>query len=74
MPEKELNSNLRAIPSTFEDNVSDPVVSTMLETIKDAIGKIGIEIGNVERCLSGVEDCYTKTVELLSDAIKKGKQ
>ena len=34
--------------------------------IKDSIGKIGIGIGNVERCLEGVEDCYNTTVELLS--------
>lgn len=40
------------------------------ETIKDSIGRIGLEIGNVERCLEGVEDCYNRTVELLSNELK----
>ena len=39
---------------------------TSFETIKDSIGKIGIGIGNVERCLEGVEDFYNRTVEILS--------
>ena len=39
---------------------------TSLETIKDFIGEIGIGVGNVQRCLDGVEDCYSKTVEQLS--------
>ena len=47
--------------------------NTSLETIKDAVGRIGIGIGNVEKCLNGVEDCYNKTVEVLSDEIKKLK-
>ena len=42
---------------------------TSLETIKDFIGEIGIGISNVQRCLDGVEDCYSKTVEVLSEAI-----
>ena len=42
---------------------------TTLETIKDFIGKIGIGIGNVQHCLDGVEDCYSKTVELLTKEI-----
>ena len=42
---------------------------TSLETIKDFIGEIGIGIGNVQRCLDGVEDCYSKTVELLSKEV-----
>ena len=42
---------------------------TSLETIKDFIGEIGIGIGNVQRCLDEVEDCYSKTVELLSKEI-----
>jgi hypothetical protein len=43
---------------------------TPLETIKDFIGEIGIGIGNVQRCLDGVEDCYSRTVELLSKEFK----
>ena len=44
---------------------NDPTIP--IEKISNAIGKIGIGISNVERCLDGVEDCYNKTVELLSD-------
>jgi hypothetical protein len=47
---------------------------TSLETIKNFIGEIGIGIGNVQRCLDGVEDCYTKTVELLSKEITSSKR
>ena len=46
---------------------------TSLETIKDFIGEIGIGIGNVQRCLDGVEDCYSKTVEQLSKEINSLK-
>ena len=46
---------------------------TSLETIKDFIGEIGIGIGNVQRCLDGVEDCYSKTVEVLSKEINSLK-
>ncbi len=47
---------------------------TSFETIKDSIGKIGIGIGNVERCLEEVEDFYNKTVEILCDELPKHKQ
>ena len=46
---------------------------TSLETIKDFIGEIGIGISNVQRCLDGVEDCYSKTVEVLSEEINSLK-
>jgi hypothetical protein len=46
---------------------------TSLEFIKDFIGEIGIAIGNVQRCLDGVEDCYSKTVELLSKEFTSSK-
>ena len=46
---------------------------TSLETIKNFVGEIGIGISNVQRCLDGVEDCYSKTVELLSEEIKYSK-
>jgi hypothetical protein len=46
---------------------------TSLEAIKNFIGEIGIGISNVQRCLDGVEDCYSKTVELLSTEIKSLK-
>lgn len=47
--------------------------TTPFETIKDSIGKIGIGIGNVERCLDGVEDFYNKSVEIISSELKKKK-
>jgi hypothetical protein len=46
---------------------------TSLEAIKNSIGKIGIGIGNVQRCLDGVEDCYSKSVEVLGDEMDKLK-
>ena len=48
-------------------------VGFTLNEIKDFIGKIGIGIGNVQRCLDGVEDCYSKTVEVLSNEINSLK-
>jgi len=47
---------------------------TSFETIKDSIGKIGIGIGNVERCLEEVEDFYNKTVEMLCDELPRHKK
>jgi len=41
------------------------------EGIKDSVGKIGIGIRNVEECLDGVEECYNKMIEILSDDAKK---
>jgi hypothetical protein len=43
--------------------------TTPVEKITNTIGTLGIGISNVERCLDGVEDCYNKSVELLSDAV-----
>lgn len=37
------------------------------ESLAGAIGKIGIGISTVEQCLNEVEECYNKTVNLLSD-------
>ena len=45
--------------------------NTSLESIKNNIGKIGIGIGNVQKCLDGVEDCYSKSVEVLGDEMEK---
>jgi uncharacterized protein YerC len=44
---------------------------TSFETIKNSIGKLGIGIGNVERCLDGVEDFYNRTVEILCNELPK---
>jgi len=48
--------------------------NTSFATIKNSIGKVGIGIGNVERCLEGVEDFYSKAVEILSDEARKNKE
>jgi uncharacterized protein YerC len=48
--------------------------NTTFATIKNSIGKVGIGIGNVERCLEGVEDFYSKAVEILSDEARKNKE
>ena len=63
----ELMKTLNDTIAMYKDN------KTSIETIKDSVGKIGIGIGNVEKCLYGVEDCYNKTVELLSDELTKQK-
>ena len=47
--------------------------TTPVEKITTTIGKIGIGITNVERCLDGVEECYNKSVQLLSDAASPEK-
>ena len=57
----ELMNTLSDIVSMASDS------TTPVEKINKAIGKIGIGISNVERCLDGVEDCYNKTVKLLGD-------
>ena len=59
----ELMNTLSDITSMANDR------TTSVEMITDAIGKIGMGISNVERCLDGVEDCYNKSVELLSDEV-----
>ncbi len=48
--------------------------NTSFATIKNSIGKVGIGIGNVERCLEGVEDFYSKAVEILSDEARKNQE
>ena len=48
--------------------------NTTFSTIKNSIGKVGIGIGNVERCLEGVEDFYSKAVEILSDEARKNRE
>jgi len=48
--------------------------NTTFATIKNSIGKVGIGIGNVERCLEGVEDFYSKAVEILSDEARKNRE
>lgn len=47
---------------------------TTFEIIKNSIGKIGIGIANVERCLEGVEDFYNRTVEILSNELPKKQE
>ena len=59
----ELMNTLADIVSMANDS------TTPVEKITHTIGKIGIGITNVERCLDGVEECYNKSVELLSNEI-----
>ena len=40
---------------------------TTFEQLRDEVGQIGIFLGNAEKRLQEVEDCYTKLVEALSD-------
>lgn len=41
------------------------------EDIKNSIGKIGIGINDIEKCLEGVEECYSKMIEELSNDSEK---
>ena len=59
----ELMNTLTDIVSMANDS------TTSVEKITNTIGNIGIGISNVERCLDGVEDCYNKSVKLLSDEV-----
>jgi hypothetical protein len=43
---------------------------TTFEQLRDEIGQIGIFLGNAEKRLQEVEDCYTKLVECLSENIQ----
>ena len=40
------------------------------DDIKDSIGQIGIGISDVEKCLDGVEECYSRMIEELSNDSK----
>lgn len=61
----ELMKTLNDLSEMYKDKKAS------LESIKNSIGKIGIGIGNVQRCLDGVEDCYSKSVEVLGDEMDK---
>ena len=41
--------------------------------MKNSIGEIGIGISSVEKSLEGVEECYNKLVESLSQEAKMNK-
>ena len=43
---------------------------TTFEQLRDEVGQIGIFLGNAEKRLQEVEDCYTKLVETLSENMK----
>lgn len=46
---------------------------TTFEQLRDEVGQIGIFLGNAEKRLQEVEDCYTKLVETLSDNMNPDK-
>ncbi len=56
----DLMNTLNKTIDLFNDNTKT------FNYIKNHIGKIGIEISNVEKCLEAVEECYNKLVEALS--------
>jgi len=64
----ELMSTLNETAEMLKDT------ETSFETIRNAIGKIGVGIGNVERCLEGVEDFYNRTVEIVSNEAQKHRK
>ena len=57
----ELMKTLHDTTTMFKDR------SKTYEEIKDSIGKIGLGISNVEKCLDGVEECYNRIVEELAN-------
>ena len=61
----ELMGTINDTIEMFKDN------NRSFEDIKNNIGKIGIEISNVEKSLDGVEECYTKMIEEMSNDSKK---
>lgn len=60
----ELMETINETIKMFKDNRS-------FEDIKNSIGQIGIGISDVEKCLDGVEECYSKMIEELSHDSKK---
>ena len=61
----ELMETINDTIEMFKDN------NRSFEDIKNNIGKIGIEISNVEKSLDGVEACYSKMIEEMSNDSKK---
>ena len=47
--------------------------NTSFKEMKNSIGEIGIGISSVEKSLEGVEECYNKLVESLSQEAKMNK-
>jgi hypothetical protein len=43
---------------------------TTFEQLRDEVGQIGLFLGNAEKRLQEVEDCYTKLVECLAENIQ----
>ena len=61
----ELMGTINDTIEMFKDN------NKSFEDIKNSIGKIGIGISDVEKCLDGVEECYSKMIEEMSNDSKK---
>jgi len=47
---------------------------TTFEQLKDEVGQIGIFLGNAEKRLQEVEDCYTRLIDALADNINSSKE
>jgi hypothetical protein len=56
----------------FSERIQKP--ETTFDQLKDEVGQIGIFLGNAEKRLQEVEDCYTRLVEALSDNMNSGKE
>ena len=56
----------------FSERIQKP--ETTFEQLKDEVGQIGIFLGNAEKRLQEVEDCYTRLVEALSDTMNSDKE
>ena len=56
----------------FSERIQDQ--ETTFEQLKDEVGQIGIFLGNAEKRLQEVEDCYTRLVDTLSENINSGKE
>ena len=61
----ELMGTINDTIEIFNDN------NRSFEDIKNYIGKIGIGISAVEKCLDGAEECYCKLIEEMSNDSKK---
>jgi len=56
----------------FSERIQDP--ETTFEQLKDEVGQIGIFLGNAEKRLQEVEDCYTRLIDALADNINSSKE
>ena len=56
----------------FSERIQDQ--ETTFEQLKDEVGQIGIFLGNAEKRLQEVEDCYTRLIDALADNMNSSKE